>query len=375
MTLTATPADFSLYEGKFYNKVYRQNPGIVHAVCLFVLFGGIFLAGPSVAHLAVQGVTRGAISCLGVAVVFVPLSFACLKEIKKGNQSLCGKPLGAFFVTACSKKGKGHPINQDKFLATRLYDGNVLVGVFDGHGRDGHVVAEVARKYFRKLFEHYLSHDVEWAFRKTVHKLQEMVKKLKGGTCFSVAHIDRRTKAVTVATLGDCAIMLYRVAGSKIVAEKISKVTSWNDPEEEHRLAAINSHRHPNERYQIMTIDGEPKKRIGVWRSKGGRHHASGNFTGSIGDRLVNKGRLQWVLHRAPLFTHTQLQGGDLLGAFTDGITDGDELRVSGLKEKWGKRVNMADHFAHTAWRELQNSDDCTAAVLHVPTHHCFNLL
>eukprot|EP00747_Dinoflagellata_sp_TGD_P058291 gnl/TRDRNA2_/TRDRNA2_151053_c0_seq1.p1 gnl/TRDRNA2_/TRDRNA2_151053_c0~~gnl/TRDRNA2_/TRDRNA2_151053_c0_seq1.p1 ORF type:complete len:805 (-),score=109.64 gnl/TRDRNA2_/TRDRNA2_151053_c0_seq1:190-2556(-) len=107
-------------------------------------------------------------------------------------------------------------VNQDMHLALPLGKGQLLVGVFDGHGVNGQVVAERVRS----LFEQYApgvmraGHPLSFAFTHLFSLVQQVLEReglaQLSGTTATVAVLDSMTGEVSTAHVGDSKLVLVR---------------------------------------------------------------------------------------------------------------------------------------------------------------------
>ena len=141
----------------------------------------------------------------------------------------CPHPMGS--LTLISLKGytqtgyypdKENHQNQDRVLVKMAFDGSLL-SVMDGHGPEGHTIAEFTSNLLPRVFDKHLqpqpgkpSNDVAKAFKASYDEIDSYISKNKripdtfSGTTAVSAWIDRGK--VFVANTGDSRAVLGRVA-------------------------------------------------------------------------------------------------------------------------------------------------------------------
>jgi len=141
---------------------------------------------------------------------------------------------------ACSLEGvKGEPgwINQDVCIRKHLNTRFLLVGVFDGHGPNGHLIAARARTLFEEAAQRHVEAGMAIPFSQVftgVHAIlqQEGLAQFSGTTA-SVAVVDTVASTVVTAYVGDSKVMI--IHGNKVVHETSDHKF---DPETEWRIRA-----------------------------------------------------------------------------------------------------------------------------------------
>lgn len=145
-------------------------------------------------------------------------------------------PVLAMQVGAFTEKGfkPGFPIweNQDRHLVLPLGAGRLLVGIFDGHGMDGHTVAEQVCSFFARTAPRLIpqapaplnSYGASAALQRLfamAHTLLEQQAALAefSGTTATVAVLDTHSRKMMVAHAGDSSLGVF-ASGAAIHATK-----------------------------------------------------------------------------------------------------------------------------------------------------------
>jgi len=142
------------------------------------------------------------------------------------------------FVSQCG----GKRLNQDNICVAHTLDGLLCVGLFDGHGPEGHLVsqlaAELALQEIRKLTEKdYLNTEMLHEMFDSIDRgicEHSMVSSLLSGTTVSFAFKDG--EKYWFSHVGDSSIVLIREENEQWIAEKISKDHRPSDPSEIERI-------------------------------------------------------------------------------------------------------------------------------------------
>jgi len=133
-------------------------------------------------------------------------------------------------------KGLGW-INQDVCIVKHLNTRFLLVGVFDGHGPNGHLTAARARTLFEEAAQHHVEAGMAIPFSQIFARVhatleQEGLAQFSGTTA-SVAVVDTVASTVVTAYVGDSKVMI--IHGNKVVHETSDHKF---DPETEWRIRA-----------------------------------------------------------------------------------------------------------------------------------------
>lgn len=114
------------------------------------------------------------------------------------------------FGWACKKGLKPESPNQDSFSLLCVEGQFNFLGIFDGHGPDGHSVSDLARRVLLKLFIQHekRSSDPGKALTETFIQTQNIlehsdVQASASGTTCTVAYHDVKANTITIAHVGD----------------------------------------------------------------------------------------------------------------------------------------------------------------------------
>jgi len=146
------------------------------------------------------------------------------------------------FTSQCG----GKRLNQDNLCVCSTIDGLLCVGVFDGHGPEGHLVsqvaAELALQEIRKL-----SHILRSTGDLNVEMLHNMFGGIDRGICqhglvssllsgSTASFVLKDGDDYWFSHVGDSSIVLIREEEGQWIAEKISKDHRPSDPSEKERI-------------------------------------------------------------------------------------------------------------------------------------------
>ncbi len=210
-----------------------------------------------------------------------------------------------------------------------------LVGVFDGHG--GNKVAKHASQYFQNHFMQLLQQNqgnVHQTFEQISDTLQKQILADKRweyiGSTAVLSYIDKRTRQVFTATLGDSEANIYRNVRGACKSIPLSCVRDWSSKNDARRIAYI---RNDSRIARDWPLANEPKhlRHAGVNVSRGfgdaytNRHEPQNpGFFYKLGMKLGIQPKIQdkpGSLHK-PKITVSQLQQGDTLVLACDGLKD-----------------------------------------------------
>lgn len=100
------------------------------------------------------------------------------------------------------------PYQEDRYINDTLYNGGVLLGVFDGHS--GAQAVEIVAVNVAGLFEDYLRNkqEPETALRDTFEALDDLTAGVESGTTASLVYIPPDHNRAYVAVLGDSPVLI-----------------------------------------------------------------------------------------------------------------------------------------------------------------------
>lgn len=147
-------------------------------------------------------------------------------------------PAGQSFLTCSAEqpygeKGRRESMD-DSFFCDILDRGNVIAGIFDGHG--GPCVSAYCAKVFKDIFCEYLAKNpnpiIYTVFEQVFFNLQKNVSAMtdcdNAGSTAVVSFIDVSTGFVYTATLGDCEANIYRKFPHGLQSIPLSCVRNWS---------------------------------------------------------------------------------------------------------------------------------------------------
>ena len=213
------------------------------------------------------------------------------------------------------------PTMEDAHFMQKLDSGNVLTGVFDGHG--GYQISEYANNRFPALFSFYLQENggnVRKAFEDT---MVEIDREIPEGGCYDrmgttavVSYIDQTTHLIYTATLGDSEANIYRKdAEGNLKSIPLSCVRDFGSKKDRQRLETA---------WGSDIVAACFERARGREGTKSVRSYLSHgvNVARAIGDRCVaSRGDVQ-IISRKPKITVNQLMKGDVLVNACDGLKD-----------------------------------------------------
>eukprot|EP00747_Dinoflagellata_sp_TGD_P029757 gnl/TRDRNA2_/TRDRNA2_134149_c0_seq1.p1 gnl/TRDRNA2_/TRDRNA2_134149_c0~~gnl/TRDRNA2_/TRDRNA2_134149_c0_seq1.p1 ORF type:complete len:403 (-),score=76.78 gnl/TRDRNA2_/TRDRNA2_134149_c0_seq1:147-1298(-) len=184
----------------------------------------------------------------------------------------------------CKKGLKPESPNQDSFVIVKT-DEFTLLGVFDGHGPNGHDVSEFAVDTVVKLFLTHGKRDTEpeealvQAFKQTQNLLKNVDKPSAqfSGTTATVAFLPADKSYVVVGHVGDSRGVLGRNPGggkSGAVAQEVTQDHKPNLPEEQSRIEECGGR---------VVFDGYYNHRVFTSDGRGGL-----NMSRALGDTVAH---------------------------------------------------------------------------------------
>jgi len=279
------------------------------------------------------------------------------------------------FGYACHKGRKPGP-NQDSFCFIRVDDEFSLYGVFDGHGRLGHLASDFAARILPALITQHplfsageMATVVHNAFIRMQHlmKLATTLNRMDlnaAGTTATVVVHSHQERTLTVANVGDSACCLRTSAltsAAGVHQGNVMMLTVNHKPEiakERHRIEAAGGR---------VIFDGFSNWRV-VTESWGG---PGLNMSRALGDV---RGHATAGLSAEPDIREHKLEpgGNDVLIMCSDGVWDymkPEEVAQIILEHGDTKSMEAADHLASEAWNRWvdefggETVDDITALV------------
>lgn len=171
--------------------------------------------------------------------------------------------------------------NQDSFIVDTVFQGNpgrALIGIFDGHGLQGHKVSNFLIHNIQEVLQLSYSQmapaDLAKSFTDACHNLNVMLKKasfietkLSGSTGVMVLVEPGR---VTCSNVGDSRAILFSPLGNNFTAYPLSTDQKPSDPQERARIISHGGKVHPSRRSFFSLVPsgkflGPPR----VWTKNG----------------------------------------------------------------------------------------------------------
>jgi serine/threonine protein phosphatase PrpC len=254
------------------------------------------------------------------------------------------------------KPGNPAWVNQDSQLAMQLPGDRLLVGVFDGHGENGHRASGCAKAVMTQLAPGFLGGlnagpaQLRRLFAQVQAEFQSQQIFQHSGTTATVALIDPVAGVVSVAHVGDSTLALYH--GGQLSFQT-------ND----HRIDAAAEQRIKMHGGGIQVVGGQSKR---VYVPNNGRGYAVGlSLDRSLGDLdLAQAG----VIGEPEVQTNLPFHPGTVLIIASDGVWDvvPKALAVQAvmMPDIEESAHNLVDH-ARSRWAAGQGQiDDITAVVV-----------
>jgi serine/threonine protein phosphatase PrpC len=187
-------------------------------------------------------------------------------------------------IGACCKKGlKPESPNQDSYTIIVAEDSFKLLGVYDGHGPNGHDVSNFAKDAVPKLFLENLKTMAPGdafisAFQDTQKILEGKDSKIdsqaSGSTC-TFLYVPAGAGDMTVAHVGDSRAVIARKQGGKFVSEDLTEDHKPNLPKEKERIEKAGGR---------VVFDGYFNHRVFTRDGRGGL-----NMSRALGDCIAHK--------------------------------------------------------------------------------------
>lgn len=248
------------------------------------------------------------------------------------------------------------------FLETKTC---ILTGLFDGHGGDK--IANLAANKFKNKFLELLrskNGNVHQAFEILNHKIHLAALKIGvGGTTAVLCYIDKHSRMIYTATLGDSEARLYRRdEGCKMIP--LSCVRDWGSKKDAFRYAKIKS---CPSLYKYWTEEPHSKDlRYEVQFPNFNQPHAL-NVSRALGDKMFcGTPDKPGVVHKMKI-TMNQLQPNDVLVLGCDGLWDyvPDEYIIQMILFT-GNESDLASILVNKAVNYYGSTDNVTSLVLRI---------
>jgi serine/threonine protein phosphatase PrpC len=238
-----------------------------------------------------------------------------------------------------------HRPNQDAYLDIHISESEKLLGVFDGHGALGELVANRVKGIFAELAHSIASaSDIQGAFRQAFSQASNSIKQAnigdESGTTVTVALVDSVKKSVSIAYAGDSTAVIIDPRGNMIFQTEDHRPSNEKEAQ---RLRACGS----QVRNGRVHWNACPNIDIG--------------FSRAIGDFVF----AQQGVNGEPDVIQMPFETGSSIILASDGVWD--VLSKSAVANMIAQSPSPAQNIvgtAHTTWRNTQaHIDDITAVV------------
>ncbi len=238
----------------------------------------------------------------------------------------------------------------------------ILAGVFDGHSGEGmadHACAQFQSRFFASLQAH--NHDVYTTFNDLIREIHDEVKEGIGkyqGTTAVVTYIDKQTKTIYTATLGDSEANIYRRNGQSMVSIPLSCVRDWGSKKDAARLEGCHNLPEGSVKNFLTKNPGKQKYiRSGGIPSDDPYEPLTGvNVSRAMGDGIHGTKEGKTLISQKPKITMSTLQQGDIVVLSCDGLKD--YVKEDKIAAVIDERVNHSKEAAQRLARLNQRAQD-----------------
>lgn len=272
-----------------------------------------------------------------------------------------GKPATELFETTdlaivCDKGLKTEP-NQDNFCVVSSQNG-FFVGVFDGHGKDGHVISALSRKILVNKVETLGISNISEAFRQTNEEILKRCQEKNADFEFSgctATFASIFNNELTLAYLGDSKAVMVKNFQGNLIACSLTIDHNTNNLLEKKRIEQAGGIIFRNQNEGLSRVF-TPKSQLGLAVTRSFGDEAFKNF-GVICEPTVEK---------------IQIESNDkYLVIATDGVWDVvKNFEIAKVLEKFQGRnaCERISRIARNRWmQEGQNTvDDITVAIISI---------
>lgn len=270
---------------------------------------------------------------------------------------------------------------EDAHFYVETKTGDVLCGVFDGHGDDGKI-AKFSANYFKNHFEEVLklTNHVHEALVTITNKIHAEVRKrylagkVEGGCTALICYIDKKKRKLYTAALADTEGRIYRTEHKNLVSIPLTPVRNWNSPEDEKRALEWYDKNRPDLKQAFVMLGkkskGIGKKKVEDENTEKSRRFPGGNLGGinvsrSIGDNVYEPA----VSHDLVISMH-HVEHGDCLVLGCDGAWDYvDEKKMikkiiePNIKDR---QVNLSEKILNHALDDCGSEDNVTVLTVRI---------
>ncbi len=251
------------------------------------------------------------------------------------------------------------------------FDQGFISGILDGHGGSG--VAQYVSERIQELFSSalkMLNGDVFQTFETVIHAIHEEVSEKGEWNCTGctavICFIEKKTRLIFTATLGDSEANIYRRMNDSLQSIPLSCVRDWKSTKDAQRAASA-----IEEPEIALRWPKAPNPKALRFPNEFGL-----NISRSIGDAdLCGTREKPGVIHK-PKISMTQLQFGDIIILASDGLKDyvSESEIIIKLKEA-PLDQNPAQFLLDYSIKQKQSRDNVSILVIRAATQCPISIL
>jgi len=285
----------------------------------------------------------------------------------RGMMATSRVELGLFSKTS---RGKGHEMNQDSMLAEKR-DRAHIVGVYDGHGDDGHHASKFTRDHISEALKRSseLEKDPEKAMRMAYRAASSDLKKSGINTsasgCTAVTVLRHNGKLV-VGNVGDSRAVLGRAVGGRVQAVELTSDQTPSRPDERQRILNAKGKVRPS----MAILPGGQLGYVGADRVWDSSEMYGIAMSRSIGDDMVKK---SGVIDTPEVSTRKIAPGDKVVIVGSDGIWDcvssQEAVDIASKHKNPNDAAKALTKLARSRWDQETGgtvSDDISAVVMKI---------
>lgn len=285
------------------------------------------------------------------------------------NPSVKDGPLAAQCLSEmCQNQGRRPYMEDVSFI--KQNDDRIISGVFDGHSADKKTGLGVA-KYVKECVERNLDRLVG-KYEGNVHKAMEnlfwIIQSKLGaeyrefckdaGTTAVVTYIDKKSRLMYVATIGDSEATIYRRIDGVMKAIPASRLLNWSSPSEARRAADF----YDNEGLYWEWVSSLNPKELRSMKEGGiNISRTLGDFNHTGNDKFP-------LISSEPELTVFPLEEGDVVILASDGVEDyiSKEIVSGVVSDYFDEFEGMAEKIMKHAYHQGQSSDNISVVAIKI---------
>lgn len=286
------------------------------------------------------------------------------------NPSVNDRPLAAQCLSVlCQNQGR-RPYMEDASFVMENED-RIISGVFDGHSADKRAGLGVA-KYVKECVERNLDRLVG-KYEGNVHRAMENLFSIiqnklgaayrefckEAGTTAVVTYIDKKSRLMYVATIGDSEATIYRRIDSVMKAIPASRLLNWSSPSEARRAADF----YEDDGLYWEWVSSLNPKDLRSMKSEGiNISRTLGDFSHSGNDEFP-------LISCEPELTVFPLEEGDVVILASDGVEDYISKEIVGgvVSDCYDEFEGMAEKIMKYAYHQGQSGDNISVVAIKIP--------